>query len=349
MTDTTPHPISDDVRIAALRDRVLSTKYADALHRLRDTPLVDARSLRASEGEPSWTLRRGLLTRDRLAAMRFEIDDLELLVGRLRPATEGPADVEAARAYLASCTLDFPGQTGHCELDFDPLMRLGLDGLIAQVKAQCDERSAQMSPIDPAVYGSFLSALEGLAALINGAAAAVDAAIPGASPARQRELLILADACRAIAHQPPASFLEAIQLLWFVLIGVMNADRAWLVVPGHLDRTLWPYYQADIARGVLTRERALLLIEHLYIAVNAYIPDGLAMSVMVGGRDAESSDMTNPLSYLCLEALRRTRMIYPTVGVCWHAETPVDLVDLTVDLMGHGFPTPAFFGDATIQ
>ncbi len=42
-------------------------------------------------------------------------------------------------------------------------------------------------------------------------------------------------------------------------------------------------------------------------------------------------------------------MIYPTVGVCWHAGTPEALVDLAVDLMGHGYPTPAFFGDAMIQ
>ena len=349
MTETTPHPISDDARIAALRDRVLSTKTTEALHRLRDTPLVDARSLRASEGEPSWTVRRGLLTRDRLAAMRFEIDDLELLVGRLQLATDEPADVEVARAYLAGYALDFPGQTGHCELDLEPLMEFGLDGLIAQVRAQRDACAVGPPSDDPAVYESFLLALEGLSTLIESVAAAVDAAIPWASPARSRELLILADACRAIAHRPPTSFLEAIQLVWLVLVGVMNADRAWLVVPGHLDRTLWPFYTADVARGALTRERALLLIEHLYVGVNAYIPDGLAMSVMVGGRDAEGHDVTNTLSYLCLEAIRRTRMIYPTVGVCWHAETPVDLVDLTVDLMGHGFPTPAFFGDATIQ
>jgi formate C-acetyltransferase len=83
--------------------------------------------------------------------------------------------------------------------------------------------------------------------------------------------------------------------------------------------------------------------------INATVRDGLAMSVMVGGRDAEGRDVTNDLSYLCLEALRRTNMIYPTVGVCWHEGTPDALVDLAVELMGKGYPTPAFFGDGTIQ
>lgn len=349
MTEMPEFLMTDDTRIATLRERVLSSKNGAHLNQLRQTPLVDARSLRASEGEPSWTIRRGLLTRDRLATLRFEIDDLELLVGRLSQADESAGDVEAAQAYLARYELDFPGQTGHCELDLGPLMREGLDGLAQQIRGRRNACLGGASDADPAVYESFQAAVEGLSLMIERAAAMVAAAVSGASPGRQKELRVLANACRTIAHRPPTSFLEAIQLLWFVLIGVMNADRAWLVVPGHLDRTLWPFYEADLASGVLTRERALVYIEHLYIAVNAYVPDGLAMSVMVGGRDAEGKDVTNTLSILCLEALRRTRMIYPTVGVCWHAGTPEALVDLAVDLMGHGYPTPAFFGDATIQ
>jgi formate C-acetyltransferase len=50
-----------------------------------------------------------------------------------------------------------------------------------------------------------------------------------------------------------------------------------------------------------------------------------------------------------MEALRRTKLVYPTVGVCWHEGTPGKLIDLTVDLIANGYTTPAFFGDETIQ
>ena len=354
--------MEDAGRILRLREQVLATKDPEALARLRDTAVVDARSLRASEGENSWTVRRGFLTRDRLAAMRFEIDDLELFVGRLREIGAPEEERLEARAYLADVRLDYPGQTGHCELDLDPLMQVGIDGLGQMIRDVASAprdappgrlytlRVAGSSPdaVETA-HRSFLLALEGLSAMIEAAAETVADAMGEADPARQVELQALSAACRHIAHGAPRSFLEAIQLLWFVLIGVMNADRAWLVVPGHLDRTLRRFYDADVARGVLTRERALTLIEQLYIFINAYIPDGLAMSVMVGGRDADGADVTHELSYLCLEALRRTKMIYPTVGVCWHEGTPEALVDLTVELMGQGYATPAFFSDATIQ
>jgi formate C-acetyltransferase len=129
----------------------------------------------------------------------------------------------------------------------------------------------------------------------------------------------------------------------------MHGSQVGLVVPGHLDRSLRPLYEADLASGRIDAPRALLLVECLYLLVNEYIADGLAISVMVGGRDADGRDLTCGLSYLCLEALRRTGLIYPTVGVCWHEGTPAELVDLAVDLISQGNANPAFFGDDTIQ
>ena len=77
-----------DERIARLRERVLARKDSDAMRRAMANPVVDARSLRASEGIDSWTIRRGRLTRDRLKAMRFAIDERQLHE-RARPLSIG--------------------------------------------------------------------------------------------------------------------------------------------------------------------------------------------------------------------------------------------------------------------
>jgi formate C-acetyltransferase len=132
-------------------------------------------------------------------------------------------------------------------------------------------------------------------------------------------------------------------------MAAMYGDRIGLVGPGHIDRSLTEFYEHDIERGALTRDEALALIESLYIHYNSFVSHGLAIAVMVGGRDAHGRDVTNELSYLCLEALRRTRLSYPTVGICWHEGTPDDLSKLAIDLIAEGIPNPAFFGDETIQ
>ena len=328
--------VGSSQRIAALRERVLRRKEVCSGALWRRDPIIVARSLRASEAVSSWQVRRGLLTRDRLGAVRFEIDELDVLAGRLVPdRCEGTeTEREDAQAYLSQ----YPsptGQTGHCELHLTPVLEGGIDGVREDIAARLQKARGEAVE----AYQSFLHALDGSSRMIENAAAA----------ARAQGMATIADSCARIAHEQPASFRDAIQLLWFVIFGVMHGEDVGLVVPGHIDRSLHRFYEKDRRTGALDREEALVLIEGLYLLINEHIPDGLAMSVMVGGRDAEGCDVTNDLSYLCVEALRRTRLIYPTVGVCWHESTPEDLVALAVDLIGRGNPNPAFFGDETIQ
>ncbi|MGD0091218.1 MAG: pyruvate formate lyase family protein [Planctomycetota bacterium] len=345
-------PVADAVRVGVLRKRCLERKALG----WQETALLSAASLRGSEGLP-WPVRRGLLTRDRLAGARFAVDEHELLVGRLapRPAAVTDAQIGEAKRYLAGFV--WPGgQTGHCEPDWPTLFTRGIEGLRDDIGARM-ALGAPASRRQPVAGGtpalpacqSFLYALDGLSMLAEHAACAAEEALPGAPDWRRAELAEMAESCRRIARQPPATFRDALQLMWLAILGLWQAGEACLVVPGHIDRTTWRFYRQDLDRGSLTRAQALLLIESLYLLINELIPDGLAMSVMVGGRDAGGRDVTNELSYLCLEALRRTRLIYPTVGVCWHAGTPAPLADLAVELISQGCSTPAFFGDETIQ
>lgn len=328
-------------RIEVLRSRVRTRKSLWHKSAGRARMVIKARSLRDSAGISSWQIRRGLVTRDRLASVRFELDDLELLAGRLSPRqTEVPdSEYEDARKFMAGYPVP-RGQTGHCELDVERVMAEGIDGVSRSIRKRMDGASPEAAD----AYQSFLFALEGLSAMIENAATAAGRAMPGASPERLEELRDIGDSCRHIAHGAPRSFRDAIQLLWLITFGVMFGEDVGLVVPGHLDRTLYPFYTGDAPAG-----ETLELIESLYLLINEYIPDGLAMSAMVGGRNAEGNDVTNELSYLCVEALRRTRLIYPSVGICWHEGTPQDLVELGVEIIGAGNPNPVFFGDETIQ
>jgi len=311
-------------------------------------PRLTVQSLRESEKVASWQVRRGLLTRDRLASLVLDIDDLELLAGRLAPdRPEWQVERKAAQAYLDQHYpwIYPPGQTGHCELDLSRLFALGIDNLQAEICIRRENASGKTAE----VYQSFIYALDGLTILAEHAAETAEAAMTGASEARRAELAEIVETCRHVAHQLPFTFRQAIQLLWFALLGTQWGDRIGLVNPGRLDRTLWPFYQADLTSGRMERDEALVLVESLYLLLNEYIPDGLAIAVMVGGRDASGKDVTNDLSYLCLEALRRTNLIYPTIGICWHPGTPDALVRLGVDLITKGYKQPAFFGDETIQ
>ena len=278
--------------------------------------VVVARSLRASGGEPDWQLRRGMLTRDILLSVEFLLDEREPLVGRHRRDFGRTAEELAeADAFLEQYRQP-PGQTGHCELDLGPLMEKGIAGIAAEIAAlHASARATDPVGETAKTYESFLLALEGLGGMIARAADAATAAAADAAPSRRRELLDNGGLVPPHRKAPPRTFRDAIQLLWFANFAVMHGQMVCLVVPGHLDRTLPPFYEADVARGrARRRPRRWCSSSASTCCINEFIADGLAMSVMVGGRDAAGRDVTNELSYLCLEALRRTRLVYPTVG-----------------------------------
>lgn len=285
-----------------------------------DSHLVPwARTWRETAGQPL-AERWAAVGAARLADLRFLHDPSEPLIGRVQALPHDAAEIASARAYLEKEGLWTPGQTGHAEPFYDELFHLGLEKL--------RERAASMPACAKAAAG--ISAMIELAA----------------ECAATQEI---ADLCRRIARRPPETFQEAIQLIWFVMLAIQSGDRAVLVGPGRLDRRLIRFYEADLAAGRLSRQQALELIETLYFFINDYCGRGLAYAVMIGGRTPEGNDATNELSFLCLEALRRTRLVYPSVGLCQHADTPDSLKRLAVELICDGFSNVAVFNDELIR
>jgi trans-4-hydroxy-L-proline dehydratase len=352
-------------RTELLRERTLQRQQRiTGRHRLH--PAVDAASLKSTESIASWQVRTGIRVRDRLASLRFEIDELELLAGRTSDICCGQAELAQAEAYLAGYP-GSPGQTGHCQPDYEVLFSTGIDVLRGQIRLQREQaettettdstesaestestESAESQKILESqealdFYQSCLYALDGFQIMIEHAADMVEEALVNATGPRRDELGEIMASCRRIAHAKPETFRDAIQLLWFVMLGHMSGDGVWLVGPGRLDRVLLPYHRPE------NRELELELIEALYLLINDYDLPGLAYAVMVGGCDGDGRDAGNELSFLAMEAIRRTRLVYPTVGLCHHPGTSDELMELTVGLVADGYATPAFFNDATIS
>jgi trans-4-hydroxy-L-proline dehydratase len=340
--------IPDEQRIATIRERHLERKRRGAVGvAFRRHPAHLLEALEQTKGHANWTLRRGEVMLHLQDQFRFEVDDCELLLGRpISDEAFWNEGREAAEEILNReyPDINMPGQTGHCEVDMTRLFSVGIDGMIEEIISRRDAAAGHKAD----TLQSFVDALEGFSLLIERAAESAEAEIDSATPERSKELIEMAAVCRRVAHAAPKTFREALQLNWLVTVGC-KLDNAALVGPGHMDRFLYSFYEADLAKGRLTRGQALLLMECYYLLINDFTNPGLAVGCMVGGRDNSGRDVTNPLSYLGLEALRRTKLVYPTVGVCWHEGTPEDLTQLAVDLIADGYSTVAFFGDSTIQ
>lgn len=113
----------------------------------------------------------------------------------------------------------------------------------------------------------------------------------------RENLETIADICERLVTDPPQTFREACQWLVFFQAAakMYNGSGEW----GQLDELLWPYYERDTQAGILTDEEAIFHIACLLLSETAYI--------QLGGPDADGNDLTNPVSFLILEAVHRLK------------------------------------------
>ncbi|WP_130863052.1 glycyl radical protein [Bacilliculturomica massiliensis] len=185
--------------------------------------------------------------------------------------------------------------------------------------------------------------------------------IYGGGPAleeRRKELLEIARVCETVPENPPSSFHEAVQFVWFTQLGGIISENPLALNPGRFDQYMYPYYKADLEKGVITEERAQELVEALWIKFSEWvwtISSNTAgffagynqfQNLTVGGKTRDGLDAVNELSYLCLRATDSVRTHQPGLSVRIHADCPPDFLAAVCDLVSKGTGFPAIHGDA---
>jgi trans-4-hydroxy-L-proline dehydratase len=178
-------------------------------------------------------------------------------------------------------------------------------------------------------------------------------------PGRRAELEAIAARCHRVPWQPARTFVEALQALWFAQNAAIIAYGAGSgITPGRVDQLLWSYYQADLARGALTRDEARRLVEELVIKLNNNVviwPNigGVRLNhlgsdvenITLGGVDPAGQDATNDLTYLFIEVVSSTRLA-TTASFRVSRESPAEYVRQVVAIH-RDTSSPAFLNDET--
>jgi len=167
-----------------------------------------------------------------------------------------------------------------------------------------------------------------------------------ARPRRAAELREIARICRKVPAHPAETLHEALQSLWFAYMVASDGT-------GRIDVYLNEFYQADLATGHITPEGAQELIECLLVKLHGDVAEGVinvssVQTMTLGGLLPDGSDGTNDLTRLFLQGIRAVRLLRPTVYVRCHENTPEDVLDLAVTMLGEGLAEPNFYGDRPI-
>ncbi|WP_061795114.1 formate C-acetyltransferase/glycerol dehydratase family glycyl radical enzyme [Serratia ficaria] len=275
------------------------------------------------------------------------------------------------QALLASGIIKAEGNMtsgdAHLAVNFPRLLEQGLDSLRDQVK----ERRGRLRLTDwqDLHQEQFLQAIDiVLAALsehiLRFAHLAREMAQHEARGWRRAELLTIAESCELIAHRPPRSFRQALQLCYFIQLMLQIESNGHSVSFGRLDQYLYPWYRRDVElEQTLPREDAIELLHGCWLKLlevnkirsgshsKASAGSPLYQNVTIGGQrlvNGRPVDAVNPLSYAILESCGRLRSTQPNLSVRYHAGMSGDFLDACVQVIRCGFGMPAFNNDEIV-
>jgi len=184
------------------------------------------------------------------------------------------------------------------------------------------------------------------------------------NPQRKAELLEIAANCDVVPAHKPETFAQAIQMYWFIHLGVTTELNPWdALSPGRLDQHLYPFYKKGLEEGTLTREKAKELLQCLWVKFNnqpAPPKVGITLkesgtytdfaNINTGGIKSDGSDGVNDVSYLILETMDELKLLQPSSNVQISKKTPQSFLLKACEISRKGWGQPAFYNtDAIVQ
>ncbi|WP_304341334.1 glycyl radical protein [Metaclostridioides mangenotii] len=291
------------------------------------------------------------------------------------PYWEGKSLEEAFLSRLPEDTVKVAVDTGFVDNDSkwrqavgeitpdyqDVLFKKGFGGIIKEAEENIDNLSITSAEDmeKKEFYESIIITSEGIITFANRyAAKAREMADVETDSARRNELLIIGEICDVVPKNPPRTFYEAIQFMWFTQVGGIISENPLALNPGRFDQYMYPYYKADLEKGFITKEKAQELVDSLWLKLSEWVwtisantADFFAgynqfQNLTVGGKTREGKDATNDVTYFCLNATERVKTHQPGLSVRVHQDCPSEFLDSVTHLVSKGTGFPAIHSDS---
>ncbi len=163
----------------------------------------------------------------------------------------------------------------------------------------------------------------------------------------------LKEALKNIPYNPPSSYYEALVMMK-IIIFTLRLGGAEHVTFGRFDQYMYPFYEADIKRGV-SREEILELTEEFFISVNfdadIYSIELLGdngQSMVLGGFSENGTSMYNQLSDICMDASLELNLIDPKINLRVGKNTPSSVYEKGTLMTKQGLGFPQYLNDDVV-
>ena len=252
---------------------------------------------------------------------------------------------------------------GHINVDYAKVINRGLEGVIDEAKNALSrlyigsgdylKRKAFLEAVIESCEGVIIYAQRYSALARKEADACTDSV-------RRAELIRISETCAHVPAKPARSFYEACQAFWFIQQLLQCESSGHSISPGRFDQYMYPLFKKDIESGRETYTSAQEYLDCIWVKLNdlnkvrdaasaeGFAGYGLFQNLIVGGQNEEGVDVTNELSYMCMEATVHVRLPQPSLSIRVWNKTPHDLLIKAAAVTREGLGVPAFYNDEVI-
>lgn len=231
------------------------------------------------------------------------------------------------------------GSISHLTADFAKPLRIGLDGMLQEIK---EAAARNTDPEKEPFYRSLFSTVESFRIWHR---RYLDA-LPKDS-ANYRNLL-------RVPFCPPTGFYEAVQSLWFCF-AFLRLCGNWPGI-GRIDVLLGDYLKNDLEKGVLTLAEAREILAHFFIKGCEWVCGGNYGSgdaqhyqnLVLAGKTEDGREAANEVTYLVLDIIEELGISdFPTT-VRISRDTDPALLTRLAEVIRHGGGVIAVYNEETV-
>ncbi|MDF2685683.1 MAG: pyruvate formate-lyase, partial [Clostridia bacterium] len=267
--------------------------------------------------------------------MKKHVYDNDLIAGSVRGLfSEKPCNWNDICNELSTFgERSFHTNFDHEAPDFGKLLKKGIIGLIEEADSSLENIT------DPQKRDFLLGTkivLKGFSCFISDYALA----------ARQKGKTKIAEVCGNIALNPPKSFHEALQLVFFCFIS-FNIEGRYAMALGRMDTYLLPFYKSDIENKILTQDDVIELLMNTFQKIDEQ--RGNVVNICVGGIGTDSMlSSSTSLSGAIVDAVKSAGIPGPNLSARFNDKTPSWFFEKCFDCLKTGIGYPSFFNEDII-
>ena len=176
-----------------------------------------------------------------------------------------------------------------------------------------------------------------------------------AARAKEMGKTVTARAAARCPWEPPQTFFEGLNTLWFLreILGLVDATCNFAL--GRPDAWLIGFYRAELAAGTLTEAEARDLVRRFmihadchqdgFVPVDSYDDHEAEIPLTLGGCDRDGLPVFNELTRMFLEEHLRMELVYPKLHVRFSRHSPQGYLDAIAEQVLSGHCVFAMFND----